>query len=223
MPAAPEARALLIVKDDGPGMNQETVLRIFDPFFSTKPGGRGLGLASVQGIVSSHSGAIAVDSRPGAGTTFSVTLPVAEAASAPAAARTEATPEPWRISGTAIVADDNLPVRTATARVLEMLGMDVLLASNGIEAVHLAEQHPDASLAVLDVVMPLMSGPEAFGRIRALRPDVPILLVSGYDEDDAARTVINQPHAAFLGKPYRVEQLASAVRWITTPVAPVAS
>lgn len=123
------------------------------------------------------------------------------------------------LGGTVIVADDNGTVRLAAARILAALGMRVLTAGNGLEAVHLAESHPEASVVVLDVVMPVMSGLDAFRQLRALRPELPILLVSGYDENHAARDLARQPHAAFLAKPYRVDQLARVIREISGAAA----
>lgn len=212
-----DGRAVLEVRDTGPGMTAETKRRLFDPFFTTKPKGKGLGLPTVIGVVRSHQGEIVVDSEPGAGTSFKVMLPTT--AEPPATAPCAALREHWQTPGLAIVADDDPAVRSVTVRVLESCGMDVLAAKDGAEAVELAFAHPSARCLVLDVDMPRMTGPQAWEVIRELRPEMPVLFVSGYDARDDAMKQLAPGQVVFLPKPYRVDDMVSVLRDLLQPMA----
>lgn len=209
----------LEVSDNGCGMDRETVSRIFDPFFSTKADGRGLGLATVLGIVRGHRGAIRVYSTPGIGTTIKALFP-ASARAVERLPRPEQAGTHWRGSGKILVADDEEMVRELARRVLEEAGFEVLLAADGREAVQLFQQHPrDIAVVLLDMTMPRLSGEEVYLRLRELDPDIPIILTSGYTEQLAIGRFSPGGLAGFLQKPYRPADLLAKMQRVMTPVS----
>ncbi len=195
------------VSDDGPGMAPEVREKIFDPFFTTKFTGRGLGLASVLGIVSAHSGAIAIQTSPGAGTALTVLLPADTAAAADRRAPSTV-PAGWRGSGTVLVVDDDDGVRAVTRRALEQMGFRVVLAADGVEGVERFKAEADVIVCVLlDMTMPRLDGARTSEAIREIHPDVPVVLMSGYTEQEARERFTGAEITAFLQKPYPVENL----------------
>ncbi len=206
----------LEVRDSGSGMDEAVLARVFDPFFTTKFTGRGLGLAAVLGIVRGHRGGIRIESQPGAGTTVTVLLPStqtrpAAAIEAPAPAR-EMADDDLEAEGTVLLVDDEEGVRSMAHRMLERLGFKVLTAVDGIEAVEaFRRHHNEIRLVLLDMTMPRMDGVEAFRALRAIRPDVKVILTSGYSEQMAAEQVGDNGPAAFLQKPYRPADLVHKI------------
>lgn len=198
----------LEVQDDGEGMEPETVRRMFDPFFTTKAEGHGLGLAAALGILRGHRGTVEVQSRRGEGTTIRTWFPASAEAVAPGPgpARTDAGSGPRGV----MVVDDEPLVRALVADALQSRGDRVATFPDGPSALAAFAADPAAwDVVVLDLTMPGMNGPEVYRRLRAVRADLPVLLVSGYSESDAMGGL---PAAAgFLQKPFTVEQLRAAV------------
>jgi CheY-like chemotaxis protein len=204
----------LEVGDTGGGMTPDTLSRIFDPFFSTKFTGRGLGLAAIMGIVRSHHGLIRVRTAPGEGTAFRVLFP-AVAGAAVKIGKATAERSDWHGSGTILVVEDEEGVREVAERILQELGFRTIIAEDGRRALEIMEEVGDSVTAVLlDVSMPRMGGAETFRRLRALRPDLPILMMSGYTEQVVAPQFSgSRPEiTGFLQKPFLAEDLIGVLR-----------
>jgi two-component system, cell cycle sensor histidine kinase and response regulator CckA len=214
VPVIPGPYVLLKVSDTGCGIDKQIVPRIFEPFFTTKPRGQGtgLGLSTVYGVVKQSGGYIFVESQRGRGTTFSVYLPRVEQ---PLEGR-EPSAGPLttlRGSETLLLVEDEDVLRGLVRRVLERHGYTVLEASDGEEALALCEQHDGViHLVVSDVVMPRMGGRELAERLSAVRPELQVLYVSGYTDDDVVRHGLLDPRMAYLQKPFTPEALARKIR-----------
>ncbi len=207
---APGAYQSLEVADDGHGMAPEVLERIFDPFFSTKGLGRGLGLPALAGILKAHRGGLAVASAPGRGSSFRIYLPAA--AAAPAAPE-RADNGAWTGHGTILVVDDDELVRSVNRAQVELLGFRTLEAVDGVEAVEVFRAHRKSiDLVFMDLSMPRMDGREAMGAIRALEPEARIVLCSGFNEETARPDATAGPPTAFLQKPFRKEALGRVLR-----------
>ncbi len=211
--------ALVEVRDTGCGIDQQTMSHLFEPFFSTKPGSRGLGLAATLGIVRSHGGAIQVESVPGQGSTFRVFIPVGMPMAgtsspdpAPSSPVEAAQPESRTSPGIVLVVDDERSVRSVAARMVERLGYETLQAPDGETGVALFSAHADTIACVLlDVSMPVMDGAQALQAMRAIRPNAQIVLMSGYaGEELAARFGQSQPNG-FLYKPFDSAELKACL------------
>lgn len=208
----PEGRYVYLeVSDSGCGMEAATQRRVFDPFFSTKVTGKGLGLAVILGIVRGHGGAIRLESEAGRGTTFRVLFPCAERAAEPLS-REPASAEEWRSTGTVLVVDDDCDVRELSEIMLRGFGFEVLNAPDGRQGVEEFRKHADEICVVLlDLTMPGMSGEEALRDIQEIRPDQQVVLMSGYNEDYAASRFSGRI-AGFLQKPFTREDLGETFR-----------
>jgi PAS domain S-box-containing protein len=203
----------LEVSDTGCGMDANTQARIFDPFFSTKFTGRGLGLPAVLGIVRGIQGALRVDSQRNAGTTIRVLIPgLTDDQTLESGATKPPRAEEIRAE-TILVVDDDDVVRSLTQQMLEEAGFAVLTAADGRQALDLFRQSSDIiDVVVLDMTMPHMDGEVTFGRLRQVRDDVPVIISSGYSTQEAMDRFSGPRPAGFLQKPYRLDDLVAAVR-----------
>lgn len=203
---------VLEVVDEGPGMCESTLEKVFDPFFSTKFTGRGMGLPAVLGVVRAHGGKVRVQSQLGSGTCVSLYFPPAdrtETELVPPAPR----PRNFRVEGTVLVADDDESVRRIARRLLSHFGLEVLQAVDGQEAVEIYRRHSERiDLCLVDVVMPRMGGVEVFEAIIRCDPDARVALVSGYAEPKAIHSLQRRGLVGFIQKPFLQSQLLSLLR-----------
>lgn len=211
---------VLQVSDDGCGIDEQTAQRVFEPFFSTRFQGRGLGLAATLGIVRAHRGAISVSSTPEKGSTFQVFLPAVKPRGTLQENAVENTGQTPKGEGLVLVVDDEPQVLKTTSRILEKLGYDTIEAQNGRRALQLFREFENTGLltaVVLDLIMPEMDGKETFQAIQEINPAIPVVMVSGYDHDELKRrfTSTDGP-SAFLRKPFTVEDLAEKLSAILT-------
>ncbi len=211
-PLLPGRYATMTVSDTGCGMEPAVLSRIFDPFFSTKRAGRGLGLCAMIGILRGHRAGLQIDSVPGRGSTFKVFFPSRDrgVAAAPLEPTDDSTIRP---AGLALVVDDEPSLRRGVAELVRELGLEVVEAEDGLEAVALVRQRGAVlALVLMDVTMPKMDGWEAFQAIRAFDAAVPVILCSGYDKPDAFVAIEAQGAVGFLQKPYGLTELRAAFR-----------
>ncbi len=205
---------MLTVSDSGCGMDAEMIERAFEPFFTTKaPGaGTGLGLATVYGIVRQNKGQIDVHSEPGQGAAFRVYLPRHHGDAAPSRqARHDS--DAFRGDETVLLVEDDAMVRTLTRRILERGGYTALEAAGPTEAIALCERHPgEIHLLLTDVVMPGMNGKDLHDRIRAARPTIKTVFMSGYTADAIANRGVLEEGTHFIGKPFSAEDLRKKLR-----------
>ncbi|MBI4617945.1 MAG: response regulator [Planctomycetes bacterium] len=207
------------VTDTGAGISTGILEKIFDPFYTTKATGRGLGLAAVLGIVRGHRGAIHVYTEIGRGSSFKVFFPVTE--EAPRLEDPAAPEAGWRGRGTVLVVDDDAEVRTAAALILEYAGFQTRVASDGDEAIRTFRDDPSGIVAILlDMTMPGKCGEETFRALRRVRPDVKVILSSGYNEHEATERFVGRGLAGFIQKPYTPDALISAFRTALTGEPP---
>ncbi|MBX7259023.1 MAG: PAS domain S-box protein [Candidatus Hydrogenedentes bacterium] len=210
LPAGPYV--FLEVIDTGSGMSEEVLSRLFDPFFTTKFTGRGLGMAAVLGIVRGHKGAIKVESKVGQGTTVRVLFPATQLAISKDTHREEGA-RSWRGKGKILITDDEETIRTLAKMMLEKIGFEVLTAADGREGVEVFRAHAhELSAVLLDMTMPHLDGEGAFIEMQKIRPEVPVILSSGFSEQEASSRFTSAGLAGFIQKPYSLEELVNCIR-----------
>jgi len=203
----------LRISDTGCGMDERTREHAFEPVFTTKGIGKGtgLGLSTVYGIVRQNNGEIHLSSAPGRGTTFDLYFPAVtgkEAESETAVARQPRA----KAAGTILVAEDEPALRGLVKETLEQSGYNVMEVADGYDAVRIIEEHAvDIHLLLTDVIMPLMNGHELASRLKALRPNTPVLYMSGYTDEVLAFHGIASPEIAFIQKPFTPAELIARV------------
>ena len=215
----PGTHVELSIADTGAGMNDETLQRIFEPFFTTKTTkdhmGTGLGLPTVLGIVEGHQGAVEVKSRVGAGTTFKIYLPIGVLS--PERPQLERRTNGGR--GVILVVEDEATLRDLAKSALESLGYGVETAEDGLAGVALFRAcHPRLRAVLLDMKMPNMGGLEAFGQMQQIDASVPVIICTGYGENEEVQRILSGGGAGLLPKPYRVAQLADALEQVEAKV-----
>ncbi|BBO82205.1 hypothetical protein DSCO28_27710 [Desulfosarcina ovata subsp. sediminis] len=214
----PEGRYIwLRVSDNGRGMDPETLEKVFDPFFTTKFTGRGLGMAAVMGIMRAHRGGVRIDSRPDAGTAVTVYFPErkAVAALAPKAPPVDAATR-RKQRGTALLVDDEPLVLELGSQMLQLLGFDVITATDGVEA--LAKANAERiNIVLLDINMPRMGGRETLERLRAMGATFPVLVTSGFTEFQVREKLGDVQVDGYINKPFRMDQLQEKISAVLDP------
>ena len=218
-PMPPGAYVRLEVSDNGVGMDKETIERIFDPFYSTKLNGRGLGLSATLGILRQHRAHLEVESVPGKGSTFRIRFPMQAKKDATTAVGGSEESDKGASSrmgpteGTILVIDDEDSVREVAAEMLRWAGLTVLLAESGERGIEqFIASRAEIRLILLDVQMPGLGGAETLNRIREIDPDVPVLMSSGFSEQTAEEIMRDDQHSGFLQKPYTLDTFLDAVK-----------
>ena len=203
----------LEIQDSGCGMTKDVLQRIFDPFFTTKSTGRGIGLAAVVGIIRKHKGAITVHSTVGEGTTFRVLFPSHTNSHTSSEEVTSAATPTFESKATVMIVDDMDAARKVAQRIISRAGMQTLEASNGQQALELYKEHgSNIDLVLLDLTMPQKDGIETFRELQHLDEDVRVVLMSGYNEIEATKTISGKGLCGFLNKPYRSEEVIDMIR-----------
>ncbi|MBV8865561.1 MAG: response regulator [Acidobacteriaceae bacterium] len=207
--------AVLTISDTGCGMTEQAQANVFDPFYSTKALGRGLGLSAVQGILRAHGGAINLVSAPGQGSTFQIFLPCGTRAAEELRPPTEAEEQPTPKQGTVLLVEDENTLRLAVSKSLQKHGFVVMNAEDGRAALDLFRAHAGSiDLVLLDLTLPDISGPEVAKRLCRIQPDVRIFFTSAYDLDQPGVEIASSEEVLsnFIRKPYRLNELVSTLR-----------
>lgn len=213
---APGSHVCLEVTDTGCGMNEEVKRRLFEPFYTTKFSGRGLGLSATLGIIQSHKGALQLASQLGEGTTFRIYLPADSSSSSKDELCLQRPQEPWRGSGTILLVDDEESILLAVSAMLKILGFKVMKASDGQEALAIYQEHvATIDLVLTDMGMPVMSGQELVPELKKIRSDLPIIVSSGFGEVNVTESIDVGSVAGILNKPYNFGQLRQILQQVT--------
>ncbi len=212
----------LEVSDNGCGMDDETRQRVFEPFYTTKFTGRGLGLSAVLGIITAHKGAMQVSSQPGQGSTFKVYLSVQGSDSAGDESLPPVAPAPWQGNGTILLVEDEPQLMLIAKTLLNELGFSVFEATNGKEAVELYRKNAECiTLVVTDIGMPVMDGYELIRELKIINPDLPIIISSGFGDMDVTSQIAEGKVAGYLSKPYSFNRLREVMKGVVEKQAEI--
>jgi signal transduction histidine kinase/CheY-like chemotaxis protein len=199
---------VFMVRDEGIGMDEKILARIFDPFYTTKTRGRGLGLSAVLGIVRGHNGGLSVKTKPGKGTTFSVVLPLQQPEKEQVPVKETTQSHKPIEQGIILVVDDETIVRSVVENAMRREGYFVVSAEDGLSGVEKFVEHAGELVGVfLDLTMPKMNGDEALTKMRQIRADVPVVVMSGYSENEVSERFGDDDRIAFLQKPFTIANL----------------
>jgi len=214
--------ACLEVTDNGCGMDVETRRRIFEPFYTTKFTGRGLGLSAVLGIISAHKGALQLFSQPGKGTTFKIYLPIDSGSDSIGDESFDRKPdEPWQGSGTILLVEDEESIRSVAQSMLELLGFRVIEACNGKEALEIYRKNAgEIAMLLTDIGMPIMDGYSLIRELKTLNPRLPIIVSSGFGDSVVASKIPDKSIAESVGKPYNFDQLREVLKRVVEGESP---
>jgi PAS domain S-box-containing protein len=202
----------LEVTDNGCGMDETTIARSFEPFYTTKFTGRGLGMSSVLGIIQAHAGALQVFSELGQGTTFKMYLPAIEEVGRDVKESTSTASVAWQGSGTILLVEDEAELRLIAKELLERCGFTVLEAVNGMHALEIYQKNAKRiTLVFTDIGMPVMDGYELFEKLKKLTPELPIFISSGYGDSDVNARIISDDIAGIISKPYNADKLQEGI------------
>jgi nitrogen-specific signal transduction histidine kinase len=213
MAIPPGCYVCLEVTDNGCGMSAESRFRIFEPFYTTKFSGRGLGMSLVLGIIRSHKGFLQLFSQPGQGSTFKVYLPVLNEASSIVEPTQQIAKLPWQGRGTILLVEDEVQLIAVAKTLLMTMGFSVIEAANGVEALELYQKNAsEITLVLTDIGMPLMDGYELCRELKKINPELPIIVTSGFSEAEVTSNVTRDDIVGLVSKPYNYDQLWEVLR-----------
>ena len=217
----PGSYVCLEVTDNGCGMDEETKWRIFEPFYTTKFTGRGLGMSAVLGIINAHKGSLQLQSQRGQGSTFTLYLPAEQNDSVHEIIVPPITESQWRGQGTILLVEDEEQIRHIAKTFLEMFGFTVVEAANGKEALDLFQKNAsDISLVLTDLGMPVMDGYALFNALKQLEPALPIIISSGFGDADVMSRIDHNEIAGLICKPYTHDKLSTLLQSVLESTAP---
>ena len=211
----------LEVTDNGCGMDDETKQRVFEPFYTTKFTGRGLGMSAVLGIITAHKGALQLFSHTEKGTSFKVYLPVQSSDSAEGNLLQHVSLMQWQGSGMVLLVEDEPQISVVAKSLIKALGFSIIEAANGTEALKLYQENAEQiTMVITDIGMPIMDGYELFNKLKERDPELPIIISSGFGDTIVSSRIAAGTAAGFLNKPYSLDQLREMLKRVAEGVKP---